>query len=554
MKELRGQLDRVKGVCAQISGLGQIEKKIEELEMKLVSQEIIIPLIGEFSAGKSALLNAVLGKEVLPIDILPTTFTINEVRFSKEKDRIEIYYGDEKKKEIDGLINLNEINYSEAKLVRIFTTNNAVSEKIVIVDAPGLSSDISRHEQILLEYLPKSDAVFLVIDVNQGALTRTTQKFLESVQFLNKDVFVVFSKSDLKNPDELHELKEYAETKFPVKPQEVIFTSAKNNDVGEFIALLKKINMRGEEILRKRISERLVGICKEAINLIDLQIHSAELDTSEIDEKINELRRELENVRREMERRLERTKEDVQNAVSVAVDKFRNIMYMKAEALTDLAFSYRESPEKLESAFDDAIKEAGTIALKSCEAALVDIIKQLQVDMEEIAKRIDVGKLPLGKSLIDGVTLVITTVLLDVVLPGGIFWAALGRLGVAILEKLPLVGKLWETIETPIREILANILKPITRSFVKNRIIKAVDNAVFEFREILSRESAGIINSVRRDIEEKFSASEKGFIDSIESLKKEKEKKVSEFKEYINKLKNGKEVLIIVMKEVEDAV
>lgn len=113
---------------------------------------------------------------------------------------------------------------------------------------------------------------------------------------------------------------------------------------------------------------------------------------------------------------------------------------------------------------------------------------------------------------------------------------------------------MWETIETPIREILANILKPITRSFVKNRIIKAVDNAVFEFREILSRESAGIINSVRRDIEEKFSASEKGFIDSIESLKKEKEKKVSEFKEYINKLKNGKEVLIIVMKEVEDAV
>jgi hypothetical protein len=42
MKELRGQLDRVKGVCAQISGLGEIEKKIEDDEncaIKVIENE-----------------------------------------------------------------------------------------------------------------------------------------------------------------------------------------------------------------------------------------------------------------------------------------------------------------------------------------------------------------------------------------------------------------------------------------------------------------------------------------------------------------------------------
>jgi len=552
MKELKNQLDRVKEVCAQIPSLSQIEKKIEELETKLMTQKIIIPLVGEFSAGKSALLNALLGNEVLPIDITPTTFTINEVRFSCEKDGIEIYYDDEKKKEIDGLINLNEIDYSNARLVKIFTTNKAVSDKIVIVDTPGLSSSIARHEEILREYLLKSDAVFLTIDVNQGGLTKTTQNFLEVAQFLNKNVFVVFTKSDLKNPDELLELKEYANTKFPIKPEEVIFTSAKNNDVADFIALLNKVSTRCEDILSKSILQRLIMICKEGINLIDLQLRSAELDTSQIDEEINKIRKELDNMKREMEKIWGRVKTSVDDALSRAVNVFGNIMNGKVETLTDMAFSFRDNPEKIESAFDEAIKEAGKIALEGYRASLEDIFKQFTVDIETLAKMVDVGSLRTGKLAIDIVTLVITVHLLDLVLPGGPIWGILARLGIEIIKKWPRFKKIWEIIEEPIKQILGEIFKVVTRGFVRKQIITAVDKAVFEFREMLKDETQKLLNSVEREIiEDRFSESEKGLVESMESLKKEKAKKVEEFYNYINVLRNGKEVFNTVVIESE---
>ena len=48
-------------------------KPIKELQASIRSRELLVPVVGAFSAGKSSLLNAILGNDVLSVAITPET-------------------------------------------------------------------------------------------------------------------------------------------------------------------------------------------------------------------------------------------------------------------------------------------------------------------------------------------------------------------------------------------------------------------------------------------------------------------------------------------------
>ena len=56
----------------------------QSLLPKVMETELVVPVIGAFSAGKSSLLNALMGNEILPVGIAPETELATELRYSSE--------------------------------------------------------------------------------------------------------------------------------------------------------------------------------------------------------------------------------------------------------------------------------------------------------------------------------------------------------------------------------------------------------------------------------------------------------------------------------------
>jgi small GTP-binding protein len=177
----------------------------EELQNKLkVVRENLetlfsIVFIGEFSTGKSSVINALLGQKILPEGITPTT------------DKITILkHGDAKEEYLE---NGNYyISIPENRLKGFF-----------IVDTPGTNVTLEQHEQITQEFIPRADIVFFVI----GAERAMTGSEARLIRFIKEDwlknIVFLLNKIDIaEGDDELTELIQYSEREieriFKIKP------------------------------------------------------------------------------------------------------------------------------------------------------------------------------------------------------------------------------------------------------------------------------------------------------------------------------------------------
>ena len=177
----------------------------EELQNKLkVVRENLetlfsIVFIGEFSTGKSSVINALLGQKILPEGITPTT------------DKITILkHGDAKEEYLE---NGNYyISIPENRLKGFF-----------IVDTPGTNVTLEQHEQITQEFIPRADIVFFVI----GAERAMTGSEARLIRFIKEDwlknIVFLLNKIDIaEGDDELTKLIQYSEREieriFKIKP------------------------------------------------------------------------------------------------------------------------------------------------------------------------------------------------------------------------------------------------------------------------------------------------------------------------------------------------
>ena len=79
--ELVGDLKTLKEYSERLNLSGSVES-IDNALKKLAEDSFDIAIIGEFNRGKSTLINALIGKDVLPMDVLPTTATLNRITYN----------------------------------------------------------------------------------------------------------------------------------------------------------------------------------------------------------------------------------------------------------------------------------------------------------------------------------------------------------------------------------------------------------------------------------------------------------------------------------------
>lgn len=142
---------------------------------------IYIPLVGEFSSGKTTLINSLTDSKCLETATRPTTATIYKVFFGQEENKAEVIrtFG-ENFTEVRSLEDLKNETLQDSLVVNLYDTSRRVPQNIILIDTPGLSSPDTRHKQTLVDFLPQADAILLVTDINQQ-LTKSLTEFVKTI-------------------------------------------------------------------------------------------------------------------------------------------------------------------------------------------------------------------------------------------------------------------------------------------------------------------------------------------------------------------------------------
>jgi len=262
---------------AQALGATHIQTALEQIIVRQSQQEcpITLPLVGEFSAGKTSLLNALTDTKALETAVLPTTATLFEVHFGCPTAYAEVLSANGETQRVNDIASLKNSQLGSAQLVTVFDTSTRVSPEIVLVDTPGLSAPDPRHRQVLTEFLPKADAILLVSDINQQ-LTRSLANFCRDMKLANKSIYMVLTKCDSKTPDERKAARDYILAQRELGFADVVCVSGVTGEVDELMKVFKEISAKKQEILAKADTARLAQIKQELETTLEEQIAALE--------------------------------------------------------------------------------------------------------------------------------------------------------------------------------------------------------------------------------------------------------------------------------------
>ncbi|MBQ7990213.1 MAG: dynamin family protein [Oscillospiraceae bacterium] len=190
--------------------LANTARSIGDVIEKAANEHFEVAIVGEFKRGKSTLINAILGQEVLPADVLPATATLNRVTYSKEP-YVVVEYKDGTSERVDinrlaeYVTKLSFDSEKKAETVReatVYYDTAFCRNNVDIIDTPGLNDD-EQMTNVTMSILPEIDAAVFVISAN-SPFSQFEKDFLENKMLtsdLGRIIFAVncfgtFSKED----------------------------------------------------------------------------------------------------------------------------------------------------------------------------------------------------------------------------------------------------------------------------------------------------------------------------------------------------------------------
>jgi GTP-binding protein EngB required for normal cell division len=241
-QDLRQRLERLEQTSGEFELLGKIERVVTERGLvefrsaiagitdRLEDQSLEIAVFGRVSSGKSSLLNAILGEEILPVGVTPITAVPTRIRYG-EMPQLTVWFAERRLPEILEIGRLAEVAsekgnpQNEKRVTRIIVDlpSARLRKGTTFVDTPGLGSLATSGASETLAYLPNCDLGLVLIDAG-STLTQEDLQAIQALQDASIPVQVLLSKADLLTSQELEHLTRYVKenivshcgTEFPV--------------------------------------------------------------------------------------------------------------------------------------------------------------------------------------------------------------------------------------------------------------------------------------------------------------------------------------------------
>lgn len=328
-------LDRVEKICQSFQ-LDSLTPGLEAGRSALKEEGIIdVAVVGQFKAGKSSLLNCLLGRNLLPVGVLPATAVITRMRFGPA-ERMVVRYQDGRAEEVP-LERLAEFvteksNPENSKQVAVADLELPFLEPfrgMRLVDTPGLGSVFIHNTRTSLDWLPRIGLAIMAISIERP-LSVNDLELLKELSRHTPEIIVLLTKADLFTADQIAEVLDFTRDllgkNLPGKFRIFPFSNRPDHSSLEKNLrehLLTDFVARSEEKFQRIFTHKLGSLVRECRQYLELALRAADAD--------QEARRELGQLLSQETAALERIKYELlllsndlkSRAQGTATERFR---------------------------------------------------------------------------------------------------------------------------------------------------------------------------------------------------------------------------------------
>ncbi len=284
---------------------------------KLEAERFHLVVLGEFNHGKSTFVNSLLGADILPTGITPTTASINHVVYAPQPTA-RVVLGDGESRQLDPgqlkeWVTVAGGHANEVAFVELGYPSDLLVNNVVLVDTPGVNDLNEQRAEVTYGYVPRADAVVFLLDAGQ-ALKDSEREFLRSrvLESARDRLIFVLGKMDMLSPDERTAVVEYARKGLAgIAAEPVLFPLsardwAKSHDpasgMPELIAYLERFLARDRaQVILDNAAADAARTASYVESNLGVRMRSYELDLGELETRIASVREQLDSSKRKLD-------------------------------------------------------------------------------------------------------------------------------------------------------------------------------------------------------------------------------------------------------------
>lgn len=336
----------------------KMEKALAEMPYFLVTT----PVVGGFSTGKSSLINAVLGEQLLSVNITPETAVPTEIVYGNDSATLIKQDGSKQTMPLDAFQS-SVLTTDEYALVQIQTSNAFFQQipSIQLVDMPGFDSDIMMHNKAIDQYVPRSLAYILAVAANEGTLRESIIQLLNELKLYQMPVYMVITKSKQVPPEVLEQTKahltETIRQFLNIQDVKIAVTEAKRSpiDIDEFKDLLLELQSQSEDIFNQVYTQYLQESCAEVAQYLTERLAQRDLSAEDIKLEKEQLEGELVALAEQFAQEKERFAGQIEKCIAAIQSKIANDLRASKETLVSLLLQNSDVTEKINTVVRNAV-------------------------------------------------------------------------------------------------------------------------------------------------------------------------------------------------------
>ncbi|MBS9782364.1 MAG: dynamin family protein [Arcobacter sp.] len=302
-KQLKVQIEDILKELEELFPNEKTKTSLKDINSYINNQTFSIGITGVMNAGKSTMLNALMGKEILGSAVVPETANLSIVKYSKMQNA-KVFYWDKKEwekiensaKQLESMkdfvsetkkvfkddlekyiqnktrvdeIDINDLAYYTSadksekkcnlvKYVQLGSNLDFLKDGIEIVDTPGLDDPVIQREEITKEYLAKCDMMLHLMNVSQSATLKDVEFIIDALLYQNiSKLLIVITRADTVSKEQLEEVINYTKTSI----QKQLKAQNKDSKLDFILEHIKFIPISGKMALLHR-----TGREKEALD------------------------------------------------------------------------------------------------------------------------------------------------------------------------------------------------------------------------------------------------------------------------------------------------
>jgi GTP-binding protein EngB required for normal cell division/enoyl-CoA hydratase/carnithine racemase len=284
--------------------------RARDLGDKLAAEQFNLVVLGQFKRGKSTLINALLGADLLPTAVVPLTSIVTIIHHGPEPGAI-IRFFDGRQLEVDvadvgAFITEpeNPHNIKGVAQVEVSFPSDFLMDGVRLVDTPGVGSVFASNTGTTHNYLPEADAAIFLLTADQP-ISQAELEFLHTVRQYAAKFFFVLNKIDYLSEQELRDslafsarvIAESLESEVlihPLSARTALISRLASNPMqleesrlATFERALSEFLLRDKgTTLLASIRSRVGALVSEALNALELELSATRMPAEVLAERI----------------------------------------------------------------------------------------------------------------------------------------------------------------------------------------------------------------------------------------------------------------------------